>query len=275
MKRKYIYYVIWMFLLTLIICGCIYFGKTIEIQISTNADNVAETEVIIGIEIQEDESEKDKISTVSNDSKEEVTVFDFSLIPEYSGEAYVVVNDNVPFFTEEDMTTASYESYSELDELGRCGVCVASVGIDIMPTDDREGIGNVKPSGWNQAKYPGVVNGSYLYNRCHLIGFQLTGENDNDGNLITGTRYLNIDGMIAFENMVADYVKETENHVIYRVTPIFENDNLLASGVLMEAKSVEDDGEDILFCVYCYNVQPGIVINYEDGSSSLEITEKD
>ena len=275
MKRKYIYYVIWMFLLTLIICGCIYFGKTIEIQISTNADNVAETEVIIGIEIQEDESEKDKISTVSNDSKEEVTVFDFSLIPEYSGEAYVVVNDNVPFFTEEDMTTASYESYSELDELGRCGVCVASVGIDIMPTDDREGIGNVKPSGWNQAKYPGVVNGSYLYNRCHLIGFQLTGENDNDGNLITGTRYLNIDGMLAFENMVADYVKETENHVIYRVTPIFENDNLLASGVLMEAKSVEDDGEDILFCVYCYNVQPGIVINYEDGSSSLEITEKD
>jgi len=275
MKRKYIYYVIWMFLLTLIICGCIYFGKTIEIQISTNADNVAETEVIIGIEIQEDESEKDKISTVSNDSKEEVTVFDFSLIPEYSGEAYVVVNDNVPFFTEEDMTTASYESYSELDELGRCGVCVASVGIDIMPTDDREGIGNVKPSGWNQAKYPGVVNGSYLYNRCHLIGFQLTGENDNDGNLITGTRYLNIDGMLAFENMVADYVKETENHVIYRVTPIFENDNLLASGVLMEAKSVEDDGEDILFCVYCYNVQPGIVINYEDGSSSLETTEKD
>ena len=217
---------------------------------------------------------KEEISAVSNEISEEEKVFDFSQVPEYSGEAYVVINDNVPFFTKEDMVTTSYEIYSELDEMGRCGVCVASVGKDIMPTDDREGIGNVKPSGWNQAKYPGVVNGSYLYNRCHLIGFQLTGENDNKGNLITGTRYLNIEGMLVFENMVADYVKETENHVLYRVTPIFENDNLLASGVLIEAKSVEDDGEDILFCVYCYNVQPGVSINYEDGSSSLEPTKE-
>ena len=268
MRRKYAYYAILLFIFTIIICGCIYLGKTVEIQINT--ENIADAEIIVDIKIEDSEEEKEEISAVSKENSEEAAVFDLSLIPKYSGEAYVVVNDNVPFFTEEDMVTTSYETYSELDELGRCGVCVASVGMDIMPEDDREGIGNVKPSGWNQAKYPGIVNGSYLYNRCHLIGFQLTGENDNKGNLITGTRYLNIDGMLAFENMVADYVKETGNHVLYRVTPIFEDDNLLASGVLMEAKSVEDDGEDILFCVYCYNVHPGILINYEDGSSSLE-----
>ena len=271
MRRKYICYAIWLFLLTIIICGCIYLGKTVEVQINT--ENITEAEVTVDIKIEDSEDseeEKEEISAVSKENIEEAVAFDFSLIPEYSGDAYVVVNDNVPFFTEEDMVTTSYETYSELDELGRCGVCVASVGTDIMPEDEREGIGNVKPSGWNQAKYPGVVNGNYLYNRCHLIGFQLTGENDNKGNLITGTRYLNIDGMLAFENMVADYVKETGNHVLYRVTPIFENENLLASGVLMEGKSVEDDGEDILFCVYCYNVQPGVLINYEDGSSILE-----
>ena len=271
MRRKYAYYAILLFLFTLIICGCIYLGKTVEVQINT--ENITDAEVTVDIKIEDSEDseeEKEEISAVSKENIEEAVAFDFSLIPEYSGDAYVVVNDNVPFFTEEDMVTTSYETYSELDELGRCGVCVASVGTDIMPEDEREGIGNVKPSGWNQAKYPGVVNGNYLYNRCHLIGFQLTGENDNKGNLITGTRYLNIDGMLAFENMVADYVKETGNHVLYRVTPIFENENLLASGVLMEGKSVEDDGEDILFCVYCYNVQPGVLINYEDGSSILE-----
>ena len=210
---------------------------------------------------------------VEDTSIEETSVvsFDLSSVPAYSGTPYAVVNDNVPFFNKEEMeaATTSYEKYAPLDAMGRCGVCVASVGIDIMPTEERGEIGPVKPSGWNQKKYPGIVDGNYLYNRCHLIGYQLTGENANTQNLITGTRSLNVDGMLPFENMVADYVKETGNHVLYRVTPVFENENPLASGVLMEGKSVEDGGEGILFCVYCYNAQPGIFIDYTDGASVL------
>ena len=194
--------------------------------------------------------------------------FDFSSIPSYSGEPYVVLDDNMPGFTEADLTTDSFETYSDLDSLGRCGIAYACVGTDIMPTEDRESISSVKPSGWQTFEYD-IVDGGYLYNRCHLIGFQLTGENANEENLITGTRYLNVEGMLPFENMVADYVKETENHVLYRVTPVFEGDNLVASGVQMEAMSVEDDGEGILFNVYCYNVQPGIEIDYATGSSWL------
>lgn len=190
-------------------------------------------------------------------------------LPAYSGEPYVTVHDNEPFFTQEDMTTNSYETYSDLDALGRCGVAWANVGIDLMPTEDRGSIGQVKPSGWQTVKYD-IVDGKYLYNRCHLIGFQLTGENANEKNLITGTRYLNVDGMLPFENQVADYVKETENHVLYRVTPIFQEDELVARGVLMEGLSVEDGGEGICFCVYAYNVQPGIVIDYATGDSWLE-----
>ncbi len=196
--------------------------------------------------------------------------FDVNAIPIYSGSAYVEVNGNVPYFTEAEMQATSYEYYSPLDSLGRCGVCVASVGLDIMPTEERGEIGSVKPSGWNQEKYAGLVDGNYLYNRCHLIGYPLTGENANTQNLITGTRALNVDGMLHFENMVGDYVKETANHVMYRVTPIFKGNDLLASGVLLEAKSVEDNGEGILFCVYCYNSQPGVVIDYSNGASSLE-----
>ena len=195
--------------------------------------------------------------------------FSMSMVPAYSGKAYVAINNNTPFFKESDITDKSYEFYSELDALGRCGECIAVIGTDIMPTEDRGSIGNVKPSGWNQNKYAGLVDGNYLYNRCHLIGYQLTGENANTKNLITGTRYLNIEGMLPFENMVADYIKETNNHVLFRVTPIFEGNNLLASGVLMEAMSVEDKGEGILFCVYSYNMQPGIGINYYDGSNYL------
>ncbi len=195
--------------------------------------------------------------------------FNTSMVPVYSGKAYATINDNIPFFKESDLTDISYEYYSELDTLGRCGECIAVIGTDIMPTEDRGTIGNVKPSGWNQNKYAGLVDGNYLYNRCHLIGYQLTGENANPKNLITGTRYLNIEGMLPFENMVADYVKETKNHVLFRVTPIFEGDNLLASGVLMEAMSVEDKGEGILFCVFSYNLQPGVGINYSDGSNYL------
>ncbi|MEE0918883.1 MAG: DNA/RNA non-specific endonuclease, partial [Lachnospiraceae bacterium] len=190
-------------------------------------------------------------------------------IPVYAGYPYAAINDDIPFFTREEMSAQSYEYYSNLDEMGRCGVCVASVGKDLMPVEERGEIGNVKPSGWKQAKYAGLVDGNYLYNRCHLLAFQLTGENANTQNLITGTRYLNVDGMIPFENKVFDYVKETGNHVMYRVTPVFEGDNLLASGVLMEAKSVEDDGKGVSFCVYCFNVQPGVDINYADGTNSL------
>ena len=166
------------------------------------------------------------------------------------------------------MSADGFESYSELDALGRCGAAYASVGPETMPTEDRGEIGSVKPSGWQSVKYD-IVDGKYLYNRCHLIGYQLTAENANEKNLITGTRYLNIEGMLPFENMVADYVKETGNHVMYRVTPVFEGDNLVASGVVMEAKSVEDDGDGILYCVYAYNVQPGINIDYATGASSL------
>ena len=195
----------------------------------------------------------------------EGTVTSFSLedIPAWSGEPYVAVDGNQPDFPEEDMTSVSFETYSELDTLGRCGVAYANVGQDLMPTEDRESISSVTPSGWINREY----DGEYLYNRCHLIGFQLTGENANEENLITGTRYMNVDGMLPFENLVADYVKETDNHVLYRVTPVFEGQNLVASGVQMEAWSVEDEGEGVCFNVYVYNVQPGITIDYGQGYS--------
>ena len=185
-------------------------------------------------------------------------------LPAYAGEPYVTVNANQPFFEETDYTTEAFETYSELDALGRCGPAWACVGTELMPSEDRESISSVTPSGWINVEY----DGQYLYNRCHLIGFQLTGENANEKNLITGTRYMNVDGMLPFENMVADYVKETDNHVLYRVTPVFEGDNLVASGVLMEAYSVEDSGEGVTFCVYAYNVQPGITIDYATGASA-------
>ena len=187
-------------------------------------------------------------------------------IPEYSGEPYVEINDNVPEFDEKEITDESFEEYSRLDDLGRCGAATASIGQDLMPTKKRESIGQVKPSGWHTAKYD-MVDGKYLYNRCHLIGYQLTAENANERNLVTGTRYMNVEGMLPFENMVADYIRETDNHVMYRVEPVFEEDNQVASGVQMEAYSVEDEGEDISFNVFVYNVQPGIEIDYETGDS--------
>ena len=190
-------------------------------------------------------------------------------IPAYDGKAYVAVNNNEPFFTDSDMTTTAFENYSDLDSLGRCGVAYANICKDIMPTEERGKIGMIKPSGWHTVKYD-VIKDRYLYNRCHLIGYQLAGENANPKNLITGTRYLNVEGMLPFENLVADYVNNTGNHVLYRVTPMFSGSNLVANGVLIEAKSVEDNGGGILFNVYCYNVQPGI--NYENGDSWLDGT---
>lgn len=193
-------------------------------------------------------------------------------IPAYSGEPYVAINNNVPYFSDAEMTTTSFEDYSPLDSLGRCGVAYSCVGTETMPTEERGSIGQVKPSGWHTVKYD-FVDGKYLYNRCHLIGYQLTAENANERNLITGTRALNIDGMLPFENMTADYIKETGNHVLYRVTPMFDGNDLVAKGVLMEAKSVEDNGDGILFCVFAYNVQPGVTIDYATGDNEADGTQ--
>lgn len=195
-------------------------------------------------------------------------------VPTTSNDPYVVLNNNVPTFEQEDFTTQSFETYSDLDSLGRCGVAYANLGSDLMPTKDRESISSIKPSGWQSVKYD-IVDGQYLYNRCHLIGYQLSAENANEKNLITGTRYMNVEGMLPFENMVADYIKETDNHVLYRVTPVFEGNNLVANGVQIEAESVEDMGEGISFNVYVYNQQPGIEIDYTTGQSNASNTTSD
>ncbi|MBR5295401.1 MAG: DNA/RNA non-specific endonuclease, partial [Clostridia bacterium] len=189
----------------------------------------------------------------------------------YSGEIFTILNDNIPSFSKKELTTTAYESYSSLDALGRCGVALASCGKEIMPKqgEERGSISSIKPSGWVQEKYD-IVDGKYLYNRCHLIGWQLSAENANKKNLITGTRYFNTEGMLPFENMVADYIKETNHHVAYRITPVYDGDSLVAKGVRMEAYSVEDNGEGICFHVFVYNVQPGIVIDYVTGESRLE-----
>ena len=210
------------------------------------------------------ETDSEDISRISNTSDYPISLDE---IPPYSDSPYTVINNNQPFFSEEDYTVYSVETYSELDSLDRCGTAYACIGTDIMPTEKRGSIGSVKPSGWHTVKYD-IVSGKYLYNRCHLIGYQLSGENANTKNLITGTRYMNTEGMLPFENMVADFVKETSFHILYRVTPIFNGDNLVADGVLMEAESVEDNGSGILFNVFCYNVQPGISIDYATGNSA-------
>lgn len=213
-------------------------------------------------------TETSKPSSVGNGT---ATPVDLSSIPAYSGNAFVTINNNKPSFSSAELTTKGYEKYSPLDSLNRCGVAIASCGKEIMPgaNEERGSISSIKPSGWNQAKYDGI-SGGWLWNRCHLIGWQLSAENANRENLITGTRYMNISGMLPFENMVADYIRETGNHVAYRITPIYKGNNLVCSGVQMEAYSIEDSGEGIEFNVYCYNVQPGININYADGSSSSQ-----
>ena len=252
--------------LVITLCGCTAVNDT---NVNTDIPGI-EQQTEVGY--QETETQKTETNSSEESTQTQETLsgsFDIKSIPAYSGKEYIAVNDNNPYFTEIDLTTKSIEKYAPLDSLGRCGVAYANVGIDIMPTEKRGSIGMVKPSGWHSIKYENV-DGKYLYNRCHLIGYQLSAENANTSNLITGTRYLNIQGMLRFENMVADYVKETKNHVLYRVTPIFEGKNLLASGVLMEGYSVEDDGAGICYNVYCYNVQPGIKINYATGDSEAE-----
>lgn len=201
-------------------------------------------------------------------SLQPVASYDMSSIPNYSGDSYVVINENQPDFNEEDMMTTSFESYSDQDVLGRSGIAFANIGKDLMPTEERGSIGMIKPTGWHTVKYD-IVDGKYLYNRCHLIGYQLTGENANEKNLITCTRSMNTEGMLPFENQVAEYIEKTGNHVLYRVTPVYKDRNLLASGVQIEAKSVEDNGEGVCFNVYVYNVQEGIEIDYRTGESQL------
>lgn len=300
-KHKFVYkYVITLLSVLLLLCSC----TSVPTDQSANSDNNSTIENIKGdssseyatdedFSVTQIEIEESLPESEPTDSSEEEDVieeqeadilqlqdpqyegFDISLVPKYSGSPYVVVNGNIPYFSVSGVAPVSMEYYSDLDDLGRCGVTYACIGTDIMPTEERGEIGNVKPSGWNQNKYPGVIEALYLMNRGHCLGYQLTAENDNPSNLISSTRYMNVDGMLPFENMVADYVKETENHVVYRVTPIFEGDNLLATGVLMEGYSLEDDGDDICFNVFCYNVQPGIYIDYSDGSNYLieDVTE--
>ena len=208
----------------------------------------------------QDSGEPEKASTAA---------IDLASVPAYSGSPYVELYGNEPQFADSDKARGGFEEYSPLDSLGRCGVAFALIGTETMPTEERGSIGSVKPSGWHTVRYNGVVDGNYLYNRCHLIGYQLAGENANTKNLITGTRYLNVEGMLPFEDKVADYVERTGNHVLYRVTPVFDDGNLVANGVQMEAWSVEDGGKGVSFDVFCYNVQPGISIDYATGDSAL------
>ena len=235
--------------------------ETVQTESAEN-DPGDETEIQAAAQVQSDDSKQKVVHTGT------ASAFNAADVPAYSGKPYTAVNNNEPYFTSDNLTTEAFENYSELDALGRCGVAYANVCLETMPTEKRGSISEVKPTGWHSVKYDNV-DGKSLYNRCHLIGYQLTAENANQQNLITGTRYLNVDGMLPFENMVADYVKETDNHVLYRVTPIFTGDNLVADGVLMEGYSVEDEGDGICFCVYAYNVQPGITIDYVTGDSWL------
>lgn len=252
-----------------ILCLCAaLFGCTGNVAQTTGGANSEQSSLVDSTEKTEggtSDTEKAPESTTAPTPQTPPALAD---IPAYSGDPFIVLNDGKPYFSESDYTTKSYEYYGPLDSLGRCTVVHASIGRELMPTEERGSIGSVKPSGWHTVKYD-CVDGKYLYNRAHLIGWQLTGENANKSNLITGTRYLNIEGMLPFENMIADYVKETSNHVLYRVTPMFYGDDLVARGVLMEAYSVEDKGEGVEFCIFAYNVQPNIKINYADGTSSL------
>lgn len=248
----------------LILSGC-------EIHIGSKKESIEELSQSYSESIQEKESTQKHESFVSSDTSynaSDTTESQSDIPVQKSNETYIVINNNEPKFTKSEITNKSFENYSELDELGRCGPATACVGKDLMPTEKRGSIGMIKPTGWHTIKFD-FVDGKYLYNRCHLIGYQLSGENANEKNLITGTRYFNTIGMLPFENQVADYVKETGNHVMYRVIPIFENDDLVAKGVTMEAYSVEDNGTSVSFNVFVYNTQPGVTINYHTGEANL------
>lgn len=212
------------------------------------------------------ETTEETAGTFHNETSSQKEAF-LEDVPEYANSPYVEINENVPFFTKDEITTDVFEEYAPLDNLGRCGVAYANICMELMPTEKRGEISKVKPSGWHNKPYD-FVDGRYVYNRCHLIGHQLAGEDANERNLITGTRYFNVEGMLPFENIAADYIRENpNNHLLYRVTPIYDGDNLVADGVLMEAFSVEDNGEEVMFCVFCYNIQPGVCIDYATGEN--------
>ena len=277
MKKRSIGLIAFLLSICLLFSGCGSEPSSQPYEDTSNISSITSTQS----ETESSETQDNNVSSETESSKQETQkpttstpstpTISLSSIPAYSGKAFVELNNNEPNFSSSELTTKSFEKYSNLDSLGRCGVTIACVGRDIMPTEDRGSIGQVKPTGWHTVKYD-CVDGKYLYNRCHLIGYQLTGENANTKNLITGTRYMNVDGMLPFENMVADFVKETGYHVMYRVKPIFEGNNLLANGVQMEAYSVEDEGDGICFNVFVYNVQPQITINYATGDSSYNGT---
>ena len=250
------------------ICCILILGLPGMSSCTVESKPLAEARTIPGADTIVEAADSPLAAAADSVSEETPAVFDPYSVPDYDGSSpYSVINNNIPYFSADEKTTDVFEIYSELDELGRCGVAYANICIDIMPTEERGEIGSIKPSGWQTVRYDDLIEKKYLYNRCHLIGYQLAGENANEKNLITGTRYMNVSGMLPFENQVASYVEASGNHVLYRVTPVFDGDNLVASGVLMEAWSVEDNGEGVCFNVFCYNVQPGIEIDYTDGSS--------
>lgn len=267
--KKYSVFIAFLLSFALLLSGCGSSDSTALTPNNTTQTEVSDVNIETPIVLAEPKTDESEPVVENKQPEAKAPVFDLDSFPDYSGKAYVAVNGNIPYFTKDEYSTTSFERYSSLDSLGRCGVAYANIGQDIMPTEERGSIGSVKPSGWHTIKYENV-DGKYLYNRCHLVGFQLSGENANERNLITGTRYMNIKGMLPFENMVADYVQETNNHVLFRVTPIFNGNNLLADGVLMEGLSMEDDGAGVTFCVFCYNVQPGIIIDYATGDSKAE-----
>ena len=265
-----------LFVLVLIFSSILYVANSIDDSETPIAIEQDES-VTAGTQEPQTEEEysihEDIVSPGENDYQQESSEkssFDYSDVLPYSGEPVCVINDNNPFFGEDDLKqTECFENYSNFDSLGRCGVAIACIGTECMPTEERGSIGMVKPSGWHIIKYD-FIDGKYLYNRCHLIGYQLAGENALEENLITGTRYLNVEGMLPYENMVANYVSSSYNHVLYRVTPVFVEENLVADGVLMEGMSLEDEGKGLCFCVFAYNVQPGVNIDYLTGDSSQQ-----
>lgn len=271
-KNSTLYVVLLLLIITLSFTSCT-FSEGSEVDYSTKKETCESSNTVPATTIIPTSSpvtEQVTESTVSKKTETKNPINTISEFPEYSGSAFAEINGNVPFFTQSDYTTECFESYSDLDVKGRCGVAYACIGIDTIPTEQRGAIGMVKPSGWHTVRYDDVIPDKYLYNRCHLIAFELSGENANEKNLITGTRYMNIEGMLPFENKVHNYVEQTNNHVLYRSSPIFKDDNLVANGVLLEGYSVEDNGAGICFCVFCYNIQPGIIIDYSNGDSWLE-----
>ncbi|MGN0382667.1 MAG: DNA/RNA non-specific endonuclease [Eubacterium sp.] len=250
------------------------FAGCTNIEYTGNSTEELSTEDSILISTDEFETADLEYDTIDNNTVTKDEIVNLVLALSYSNEPCAVINNNIPFYTQREITTEEFENYTPLDSLGRCGIAFANISPLTLPTEERGSIGQIKPTGWHTVKYNDLIDGNYLYNRCHLIAYELAGENANEMNLITGTRYMNIQGMLPFENQIADYVKQTGNHVLYRVTPVFKDEELVARGVILEGYSVEDKGDGICFCVYAFNVQPGIQITYLDGNSCISTREE-